>query len=64
MDPEHGTDAGSPAVPVDVRPEDVPARLDGAGTPDGFRRLWAPHRMAYIAGETGTGESDDDVTTK
>lgn len=30
--------------------------LWGAGTPDGFRRLWAPHRMAYIAGETGTGE--------
>ena len=24
--------------------------LWGAGTPDGFRRLWAPHRMAYIKG--------------
>ncbi len=23
----------------------------GAGTPDGFRRLWMPHRMAYIKGE-------------
>ena len=32
--------------------------LWGAGTPDGFRRLWAPHRMAYIAGEAGTGEVD------
>src|SRR6201996_4089093 len=32
--------------------------LSGAGTPDGFRRLWAPHRMAYIAGESGTGEID------
>jgi ATP adenylyltransferase len=32
--------------------------LWGAGTPDGFRRLWAPHRMAYIAGETGTGQTD------
>lgn len=21
---------------------------DGVGTPDGFRRLWTPHRMAYI----------------
>jgi ATP adenylyltransferase len=30
--------------------------LRGAGTPDGFRRLWAPHRMAYIAGGAGTGE--------
>lgn len=36
----------------------LPDRLDGAGTPDGFRRLWAPHRMAYIAGESGTGEVD------
>ena len=35
-----------------------PEELHGAGTPDGFRRLWAPHRMAYIAGETGTGEVD------
>jgi len=24
---------------------------DGAGVPDGFRRLWMPHRMAYIKGE-------------
>lgn len=22
--------------------------LDGVGTPDGFRRLWTPHRLAYI----------------
>ena len=33
----------------------------GAGTPDGFRRLWMPHRMAYIKGENkppgpGAGE--------
>ncbi len=30
---------------------------DGAGVPDGFQRLWMPHRMAYIKGEnrvTGT----------
>ncbi|MCX6462260.1 MAG: HIT domain-containing protein [Pseudonocardiales bacterium] len=28
---------------------------DGVGTPDGFRRLWTPHRLAYIkdAGATG-----------
>jgi ATP adenylyltransferase len=24
---------------------------DGVGTPDGFQRLWMPHRMAYIKGE-------------
>lgn len=33
----------------------------GAGTPDGFQRLWTPHRMAYIKGEnkpTGMGPAD------
>jgi ATP adenylyltransferase len=33
---------------------DNPAELveqDGAGEPDGFQRLWTPHRMAYIKGE-------------
>jgi len=38
-----------------------PERQHGAGTPDGFRRLWTPHRMAYIKGEgkpegSGAGE--------
>jgi len=28
-----------------------PFEQDGAGQPDGFRRLWMPHRMAYIKGE-------------
>jgi ATP adenylyltransferase len=23
-------------------------RRDGVGTPDGFRRLWTPHRLAYV----------------
>ncbi|NMI02263.1 HIT family protein [Pseudonocardia acidicola] len=36
---------------------DEPAMVpqDGVGTPDGFRRLWTPHRLAYIkeAGEGG-----------
>jgi ATP adenylyltransferase len=29
--------------------------IEGVGTPDGFRRLWTPHRLAYIkeAGEGG-----------
>jgi ATP adenylyltransferase len=33
---------------------DNPAELveqDGVGGPDGFQRLWTPHRMAYIKGE-------------
>ena len=25
--------------------------FDGVGTPDGWERLWAPHRMSYLAGE-------------
>ena len=42
------------AYPV---PEE-PVPQDGAGVPDGFQRLWMPHRMAYIKGENrvvGTG---------
>ena len=35
--------------------EPVMEPRDGVGTPDGFRRLWTPHRLAYIkdAGEGG-----------
>ena len=25
-----------------------PEAQDGVGAPDGFRRLWTPHRLAYI----------------
>jgi len=48
---------GHPAEPA--RPE--PVGQDGAGTPDGFQRLWMPHRMAYIRGENkpaGVGAND------
>jgi ATP adenylyltransferase len=40
---------------------DSPVRQDGAGTPDGFQRLWMPHRMAYIKGENkpSGGGADD-----
>ena len=27
-------------------------RQDGVGEPDGLERLWTPHRMAYIKGES------------
>jgi ATP adenylyltransferase len=40
-------------------PPDVPQ--DGIGVPDGFQRLWMPHRMAYIKGEgkpSGTDSGD------
>ena len=48
------TYAASMAYPV---PEE-PVPQDGAGVPDGFQRLWMPHRMAYIKGDNrvvGTG---------
>ncbi|SFM70164.1 ATP adenylyltransferase [Pseudonocardia ammonioxydans] len=28
---------------------------EGVGTPDGFARLWTPHRLAYIKGASDTG---------
>jgi ATP adenylyltransferase len=36
-----------------------PERQDGAGTPDGFQRLWMPHRMAYIKGEGKPGDTGE-----
>jgi ATP adenylyltransferase len=32
-------------------PEPEVEQQDGAGSPDGFQRLWMPHRLAYIKGE-------------
>ena len=32
----------------------------GAGMPDRWERLWAPHRMAYLAGENRP-KADNDV---
>ena len=38
-----------------------PFEQDGAGVPDGFQRLWMPHRMAYIKGENrATSDSPDE----
>jgi ATP adenylyltransferase len=31
--------------------DQVEDRIAHPGVPDGFQRLWAPHRMVYIAGE-------------
>ena len=55
-----------PAVEADVEraPYDPAGGADeqpGVGTPDAFRRLWTPHRMAYIRGEnkpTGPGAEE------
>ena len=33
---------------------------DGIGVPDGFARLWMPHRMAYIKGENKVPAGQED----
>ncbi len=37
---------------VNAPPDSVEDAGALAGAPDAFRRLWTPHRMAYIAGES------------
>jgi ATP adenylyltransferase len=39
-------------------PPEVVAQ-EGVGEPDRLQRLWAPHRMAYVTGEDGTGSTAD-----
>ena len=39
--------------------EELPAS-DFAGEPDGFGRLWTPHRLAYIQGGPGSGKPRHD----
>jgi ATP adenylyltransferase len=52
-EPDSPAEAGLSADPV-------PERQLGVGTPDGFQRLWMPHRMAYIKGENKPGGPDPD----
>ncbi|SRR5581483_8193646 len=55
----------SPTPPERTGPDQLPGRemaadpQDGAGVPDGFRRLWMPHRMAYIKGEDRSGSEPE-----
>jgi ATP adenylyltransferase len=51
-----------PDAPDDPNPAADLEAQDGVGEPDGFRRLWTPHRMAYIKGEnkpTGPAAGED-----
>jgi ATP adenylyltransferase len=52
------TDPAAPGMPVPEVP--VPEAQEGAGIPDGFARLWMPHRMAYIKGENKPAGQEDD----
>ena len=38
--------------------QEPPVAQDGVGDPDGFQRLWTPHRMAYIKGENKPTSTD------
>ncbi len=38
-------------------PADVADSGEFAGSPDGFGRLWTPHRMAYVRGEKPTADA-------
>src|SRR6478735_4148762 len=40
------------------RPPELVAQ-EGVGEPDRLQRLWAPHRLAYVTGEDGTGRTDE-----
>jgi ATP adenylyltransferase len=48
-EPEGTDPAAGPTDPA-AGPDLVDSE-DYAGTPDGFQRLWTPHRMVYIGGE-------------
>ncbi|MEP6650557.1 MAG: HIT domain-containing protein [Lapillicoccus sp.] len=39
---------------------EVETAADFAGVPDGFDRLWTPHRMVYIGGDKPSDEAGED----
>jgi ATP adenylyltransferase len=60
-EPARGEEGGG--APGSVRQEGRPdgrAAQDGVGIPDGFQRLWMPHRMAYIKGEGKPPDANED----
>lgn len=44
---------------VTVAADDTEDPRDFAGVPDGFERLWTPHRMVYIGAERPDGQAGD-----
>lgn len=51
-DPDPNLEVGPVAGPELVQQQ-------GAAVPDGFRRLWTPHRLAYIKAESGQDRQGD-----
>jgi ATP adenylyltransferase len=46
-------------MPSDVQPPATEPSTAFAGEPDGFGRLWTPHRMAYVSGERPSKSAGD-----
>jgi ATP adenylyltransferase len=57
--PPEAYDDGGPGEEAGGLAPEVVAQ-EGVAVPDRLRRLWTPHRMAYIKGEQGTGRDDDE----
>ena len=53
---EPSADTGEPDTENVGTGEPVLEPRDGVGTPDRFRRLWTPHRLAYIVSATAEAE--------
>ncbi len=49
--------SGTPDAETGGPLEAAEVATDFAGVPDGFQRLWTPHRMVYIQGERPTDEA-------
>ena len=60
-EPVRGDEGAQPlgSVRQQAPPDELTAQ-DGVGIPDGFQRLWMPHRMAYIKGEGKPKNGDED----
>lgn len=52
-----GADVGDRRIAAMAEADPVVQPPGGVGTPDGFRRLWTPHRMSYIKGESSEDTS-------
>lgn len=51
-----------PHDPMNTRPQadgETLAASDFAGVPDGYERLWTPHRLAYVQGERPSTDPGD-----
>ncbi len=57
--PRSGLDPDPVREPEPGAPEDALLIQDGTGDPDGFKRMWTPHRLAYIRGDKTGGQATE-----